>query len=71
MKDEEKNGLKTDPVCRMMGREEDAVTAECDGSPEKKNDFNERLVLSKLDISLPRPATSGGQLLTPMARRRP
>ena len=31
MKDEEKNGLKTDPVRRMTVREEDAVTAECAG----------------------------------------
>jgi hypothetical protein len=31
VKDEEKNGLKTDPVRRMTVREEDAVTAECDG----------------------------------------
>ncbi|MHB8066679.1 MAG: FAD-dependent oxidoreductase [Desulfobaccales bacterium] len=28
---EEKNGLKTDPVCRMQLREEEAVTADCDG----------------------------------------
>ena len=31
MKDEGKNGLKTDPVRRMTVREENAVTAECDG----------------------------------------
>ena len=31
VKDEEKNGLKTDPVRRMTVREEDAVTAECAG----------------------------------------
>ncbi len=31
MKDEEKIGLKTDPVCRMTVLEEEAVTAECDG----------------------------------------
>jgi hypothetical protein len=31
VKSEEKNGLKTDPVRRMTVREEDAVTAECDG----------------------------------------
>ena len=31
MKDEEKNGLKTDPVCRMTIWKGDAVTTECDG----------------------------------------
>ncbi|MHB9071926.1 MAG: FAD-dependent oxidoreductase [Desulfobaccales bacterium] len=31
MNDKEKSGLKTDPVCRMRVREEEAVTAECDG----------------------------------------
>jgi len=31
MTDEEKIGLKTDPVCRMEVREEEAITAECDG----------------------------------------
>ncbi|MCK9376963.1 MAG: FAD-dependent oxidoreductase [Syntrophobacterales bacterium] len=31
MTNEEKSGLKTDPVCRMEVREEDAVTADCDG----------------------------------------
>lgn len=29
--DEEKTGLRTDPVCHMALREEEAVTAECDG----------------------------------------
>ncbi len=31
MTGEEKNGLKTDPVCRMEVCEEEAITAECDG----------------------------------------
>lgn len=31
MTGDEKNKLKTDPVCRMKVREEEAVTAECDG----------------------------------------
>lgn len=31
MTGEEKIGLKTDPVCRMTVREEEAVTADCDG----------------------------------------
>lgn len=31
MKDRKKNALKTDPVCRMTVREEEAVSAECDG----------------------------------------
>ena len=30
MMGEEKSGLKTDPVCRIEVREEEAVTAECD-----------------------------------------
>jgi alkyl hydroperoxide reductase subunit F len=31
MTNEEQSGLKTDPVCRMEVREDEAVTAECDG----------------------------------------
>jgi len=31
VKDEKQIGLKTDPVCRMTVREEEAVTTECDG----------------------------------------
>ena len=31
MKDEERSGLKTDPVCRMEVREEESVIADCDG----------------------------------------
>ncbi len=31
MTGEEKNGLKTDSVCRMTVQKEEAVTAECDG----------------------------------------
>jgi len=29
--DEEKSGLKTDPVCLMEVREEEAICVECDG----------------------------------------
>ena len=54
-----------------MGLGQERANKEKESESENKNDFNERWVLSRLDITLPRPATTGGGTIMPMARRRP
>jgi YHS domain-containing protein len=56
-----KNGLKTDPVCQMEVREEEAVTADCDrtvyylGSEGCWDKFLEDRTCAPTSYNLPRP----------------